>query len=242
MAILLIIQTAGSSGVAAENSEVIKDRDITNVIDEIFEHDDSISSHLLDVSTKNGIVTLSGTVDTIWEKDYAEEIVQTIKGVRSLLNSIKVVPEKRTDEELRRDAHNALVHDSVVESYEVAIEVDDGTVILKGAVDSWAEKMLPERLIKGVKGVRDVINKLEIKEKVRPDEELRAEIRRLLEIDPMVNEVLIHVSVENGLVTLSGNVGSLFEKYRAYHRALISGVKSVDFDEVKVEGGGCGTA
>ena len=235
LSLLIMIQSPWYLTMAGEHRSVINDGDITQIIDEIFQHDRSISSPLIDVETKNGIVTLSGTVSTLLEKDYAQELAQTIKGVHSLINLIKVEPQRRTDEELKRDAHNSLVHDSVVESYEVAVEANDGTVTLSGAVDSWAEKMLPERIIKGVRGVKDVVNNLEVLETVRPDHELRAEIRRLLEIDTMIDDVLVQVQVQDGVVTLSGSVGSLFEKFRAYHRALISGVKVVNFDDLKVE-------
>ncbi|MDQ3731482.1 MAG: BON domain-containing protein [Pseudomonadota bacterium] len=64
-------------------------------------------------------------------------MASTVKGVRSVVNRIKVQPDKpRSDEEIRRDVTQELAADPAVDSYELAAEVDDGVVALPDTVKS----------------------------------------------------------------------------------------------------------
>ncbi|MFZ5907052.1 MAG: BON domain-containing protein [Nitrospirota bacterium] len=217
-------------------SKEIKDQDITRAIDSNLLWDDAVSSHLIDVQTTNGIVTLSGSVDTILARDRAVKIVESIKGVRSVVNRIEVRPVFVSDKEISKNVQDALLLDPVTESYQIDVKVKDGQVILSGKVESWTERQIASQLAKGVKGVKDVRNNIAILyAQKRSDYEITTEIKRRLHLDPFVNEALIQVQVKDGAVDLSGGVGSLAEKSHAYADAWVAGVKSVNCDDLEVK-------
>jgi osmotically-inducible protein OsmY len=214
----------------------IEDKDITLAIEGKLFTDPGVPSNYIDVNTDEGIVTLVGSVDNILAKDRAAEIAETIKGVRSVVNTILVNPTVRTDEEIRRDVEWALFNDPATDSYAIKIKVKKAVVTLTGKVESWQEKQLCTQVAKTVKGVKDVENQIAVTYKAkRPDIEIKPEIERTLESDVWVDDVLIEVKVQDGKVALSGIVGSAAEKSRAFEDAWVAGVKSVDTSNLEVK-------
>jgi len=198
--------------------------------------DSSVPSNEIDIATKDGIVTLSGTAPNLLAKERATMIAEATKGVRSVVNTILVEPVKRTDDEIRSDVEAALQADPVTRSYEIKPTVVLGIVSLRGAVESWQEMQLAASVAKGVKGVKAVTNELTVSHKItRPDSEIAAEIRTILKRDVWIEEPLINVEVKDGSVTLSGTVGSVAEKRRAESDAWTAGVKAVDDEDLRVE-------
>jgi osmotically-inducible protein OsmY len=198
-------------------------------------HSEAVAAHLLDVSAKEGIVTLRGTVGNLLARDRALDIAAGIRGVTAVVDELEVKPVDRSDAEIRADVTLAVVLDPATDSYEIDVSVDKGTVTLTGTVDSWAERRLAATVAKGVKGVRELENRIEIEPKeARPDAEVEAEVRRRLKADPFVSEGSVHVSVDSGIVSLSGRVVSLAEKARAGMDARVAGCREVDMEGLNV--------
>jgi osmotically-inducible protein OsmY len=211
----------------------VPDMSITNAVEAALQRDDGVSSHLIDVKTNNGILTLSGSVDNILSRDRAVTIARATKGVRSVVDRLEVTPVERTDSEIRKDVREALSQDPAADAYEIDVTVNGGVVTLSGRVDSWAERRLGETIAKGVLGVRKVDNNIVVKAPVkRSDNEIKADVERQLEIDALINANRINVAVNNGKVKLTGTLGSAAEIDRALSKAWVLGVKSVqgDFD------------
>ncbi|MEX2492453.1 MAG: BON domain-containing protein [Nitrospirales bacterium] len=215
----------------------ITDEDITIAIESRFLVDKSVEANFIDVDTKNGIVTLSGSIDNLLAKERAGKIVESVRGVKALINAIQVRPLHQPDDEtLQRRVIAALADDPAADSYEIVVDVDDGTVILHGTVQSWQEKFLSEEVAKSVSGVRDLTSQIIAKPATnRDDSEIEADIVRHLQSDVWVDEGLIGIMVEQGRVTLTGTVGSLAEKQAAFGDAWVSGVTEVSVDRLKVE-------
>jgi osmotically-inducible protein OsmY len=214
----------------------LEDEEITDAVGLELLLDEGVSSHLIDVKTEEGIVTLSGTVDNVLAKERATRIAEMIRGVRSVVNTIEVDPVERKDSDIRKDIERALLLDPAADSYEVGVEVDDGTVTLTGTVDSWAEKRLSAHVAKGVKGVKEVQNDISIEyETDRTDAEIKNEVERQLEVNPMIDDGLIEVKVEDRKVMLSGTVGSAMEKTRAFNTSWVAGVIEVEDSGLDVE-------
>jgi osmotically-inducible protein OsmY len=214
----------------------ISDRGVTLFVETVLMREESVSWHLIDVHTKEGIVTLSGSVDNILAKERAASIAGRVKGVRSVLNNLTVEPVPRSDGEVYEDMMRALLEDPATEVYEVSPQVKDGVVTLTGTVDSWQEKRLCEQVAKGVKGVRDIQNKIEVAPRAkRSDTQIEADIKSRLDWDVWVDDALLTVDVKNGEVKLSGKVGSAAEKSRAFIDAWVPGVKAVDHSGLEVD-------
>ena len=215
----------------------ITDEEITNAIESELWTDDAVNPNTVDVSTKQGIVTFTGTADSVLAKDRAAAIAETTVGVRGVVNRIEVAPRiERTDKELQNAVTDALLADPATDAYEIDASVAAGVVTLTGAVDSWAEKDLCSVVAKGVRGVKDVNNELDVDYKVtRSDYDIQEEIEARLANDVRIDDNLITVEVEDGEVRLSGTAGSLAEKRRARTDAWVAGVTSVDADALDIE-------
>jgi osmotically-inducible protein OsmY len=222
---------------AARDAKAISDADINAAVEaELFE-DGAVPHDRIDVSTGQGIVTLTGHVTNLLARDHAERLVQTIRGVRSVVNRIEVTPPgKPSDDALQKNVALALASDPAADSYEVAVTAKGGIVMLNGKVHSFAERALSERIAKSVAGVKEVHNKLTIQyAKPRSDAEIKADIDARLRWDAYVHHDLITANVQSGVVTLTGSVGSAAERTRAFMDAWVMGTSSVDTSQLKVE-------
>jgi osmotically-inducible protein OsmY len=219
-----------------DNGKTIKDSEITSVIERRLWKNPATPSSQIDVRTDQGTVTLSGSADNLLAKERALEIVETLKGVRAVVNQIEVKPGTRTDEEVRKDIERALLMDPAADSYEVKTKVSGGVATLTGTVHSWQERRLSAEVAKGVKGLIDIKNGITVQYKSkRPDGQIEADVKRRLESDVWVDDALVTVAVNDGKVTLSGMVGSAAEKSRAYSDAWVAGVTAVESSGLKVD-------
>ncbi len=232
----MLIFAIGSVATAQPAGEDISDHDITLAIEIELLESEAVPSHLIDVETSNGIVTMSGTVSNLLARDRAVRLAETIKGVRAVVDKIVVTPLERPDQQIKTDVVNALLMDPAADSYELETEVNDGIVTLSGEVQSWQEMQLAKNVTKSVKGVKDVMSEITISDPMsRADNEIEKDIARRLEADVWVDDNLIDVSVNNGNVELSGTVGSAAEKRWATYDAWVNGTRSVDTSELEIE-------
>jgi osmotically-inducible protein OsmY len=218
---------------AAEGSKHTKnkltDTGITSAVENDLLIDPGVSSHLIDVKTTEGVVTLSGSVDNLLSKERAIRIAKSIRGVRAIVDQMTLKTVSRTDEQIQSDIENALLRDPAADSYEVKVKVKDGVATLQGQVQSWQERQLSGEVARGVRGVRSVKNEISWKwAQDRSDSEIRADIRRRLQSDVWVDARQITVDVTGGKVKLVGAVGSAIEKSYAFSAAWVAGVKEVN--------------
>ncbi len=211
------------------------DADITLVVMDALTYDPGVSGYLVDVETNNGIVVLGGSATNLMAKRRAAKLAETVKGVRSVVNTIKVKSLGRPDAEIRDDVVGALAANPATNAWEIDVAVRDGAVGLSGAVNSWYEKQLAAKIARSVRGVMEVDNKLALDyEQDRPDAEIAAEIREKLRWDELVDDALITVEVEDNEVTLGGTVGSAAERRYAISDAWVDNVERVNADALEV--------
>ncbi len=216
----------------------IADPDVSAHVEREILFDPAVPHDLIDVATANGVVTLTGTVDNLLAKERATHIAQTVRGVRSVVNRIKVDPDVyRPVNDLQKGVKDALLFDPATDAYELTVKTNDkGIVTLGGTVESWAERDLAETVAKSVRGVAGVNNNILVTFPVeRPDTEIKSEVVRKLHWDTLVDDALINVRVAGQTVILSGTVGSAAEKDRAEWNAWVNGVKTVESSDLKVE-------
>ena len=234
LAVLTVALTFSLSVAAAP---VIDDDQITAAIDGEFIFDDVVDSNVVDISTVDGVVTLSGTADSILTKERAAEIAANTVGVRAVVNRIEVRPRgELTDLELEQAVRGALLEDPATDSYEIDVTARDGEVTLTGTVQSWQERQLSELVAKSVAGVTGVSTDIQVDSAAeRLDFEIEADVESRLANDVLVDDFLITVDVSDGVVTLGGTVGSLAEKNRAIRDAWVAGTSEVDGSGLDIE-------
>lgn len=213
----------------------VGDSQITESIKTAISDDTMIDPDALTLSTLNGIVTMEGWTNHLLAKDRAVKIATSIKGVRSVIDRLNVRPAFVRDEVIQQNVINALAYDPATESFEVDVTSDNYTVTLSGTVDSWQEKQLAAEVAKGIEGVQSIENNIDVKfNGYRSDSEIEAEIQRRMQSSIWVDEEAISVKVADNVVTISGYVGDLPEKNRAYTMAWVPGVKNVNDEELVV--------
>jgi len=124
-----------------------------------------------------------------------------------------------TDFELKREVESELNWDPEVKSAAaIGVSVKDGIVTLRGHVDSFIEKLAAENAVTHVRGVKAVVNELEVrilKSSERTDEDLaRAAVEAIAWLTE-VPEDRIKIKVENGIITLFGTVYWNYQKQSA---------------------------
>lgn len=133
-----------------------------------------------------------------------------------------------SDKLLRQEIIDELDFDPSVESAHIGVAVEDGVVTLTGHVSSYAEKIAAERAVQRVKGVRAVAEEIKIRypnDKKTADDQIAKRALDILAWDTSIPQGKIAVKVQDGWVTLSGQVDWNFQKTDA-ERAVrrLSGV------------------
>lgn len=191
-------------------------------------YDAATESFEITVEVKDGKATLTGSVESLQEKETARRVVAGVRGVESVDNRIEVAYEQdRPDAEIRKDVQKALRWDVLVDHGLLTVDVDDGKVILSGTVGSAAE-VRRARHDAWVSGVRQVdVSGLKVdawarEEDLRgqkyvdtPDPRIVEAIRKALSLDPRVAPFDVEVKVVEGVVTLRGTVDNLQAKRAA---------------------------
>ena len=137
----------------------------------------------------------------------------------------------KTDRELQQDVMAELAWDPAVEASRVGVEVEDGIVTLAGHIESYAEKWAAERAAQRVAGVKGVAVELDVVlpgSTRRTDADIAKAVTSALEWSIAVPRERIKVRVEDGWVTLSGDVEWAYAREAAEScvRSLI-GIKGV---------------
>ena len=214
------------------------DAAITDAVQHELAHEEIVPFNRVDVTTQDGIVTLTGSVSTLAARIQAEQRTSIVRGVRSIIDDIKV-DTTRQARQVETGVKAALADDPATDAYEVDVRAAaDGAITLTGTVDSWAEKRLAETVAATVPGVTSITNELSVEPAPAfgGEGELAGVIRGRLHWDARVNDSLIHVlAMDGGRVLLSGTVGSLAEKRLATELAHVQGVQSVEASHLEVE-------
>lgn len=183
------------------------------------------------VIVKNGIVTLTGTVDSYTKKLAAEDAVKSVKGVKGVAEDIEVKfggSYKKSDSEIAKAAVSAIEWNSSVPDDKVMVKVDNGWVYLSGEVPWSYQKDSARRAVENLQGVRGVSNLITLKQAVEPSQ-IKEKIKKALQRSAELEAQNINVTVDGHKVKLSGKVHSLAEKDEARKAAFYApGVYEVD--------------
>ena len=174
--------------------------------------DPVLGAAAVEVTVKDGVVALTGHVETNAHKRALEKAVGRVAGVRGVVLNVDVrlAPEQvRSDSDIAKSALEALRWHSWVPEQRVRVEVEGGWVTLSGEVDRRYEAASAERAVRDLTGVRGVTNKITVKPV--SSKNVAAEITDALIRHARLEANHITVAVDGAAVTLSGQVDSLPE-------------------------------
>ena len=173
-----------------------------------------LSATEIGVAAKNGIVTLSGTVDSYAKKLAAERAATKVAGVKAVAEDIEVKlfnTLRKSDTEVAQAVANALKWNSSVNDDKIKIKVDDGWVTLEGEAEWEFQKNSAKSSIENLVGVRGISNLIRVTPRIKMTE-IKQKISAAFQRHASLDAGKIHVDTLGNKVILTGNVSSLAEK------------------------------
>jgi osmotically-inducible protein OsmY len=165
-ALSAVRRVKGVHGIADEievrysSDEKTSDDEIASRAINVLSWDSVVPSNAIQVTVRDGLVTLTGKVDWYYQKSSAERDVRKLSGVRGVVNNIEIEPHAKA-ENVKRKIEDALKRHAEVEAEDIRVTVrDDSEVLLEGKVQSWDEKVAVENAAWSVPGVKNVRDRL----------------------------------------------------------------------------------
>jgi osmotically-inducible protein OsmY len=170
------------------------------------------------VAVKEGVVVLTGWVESESTRLAAQEAAYGVHGVKGVVSDIEVrlSSAERSDLDIARAATRALESDALLSSEDVKVTVSKGVITLRGEVEWQHQKADAERLVRRIDGVRGVTNHIAVKPRVKASPaEMRRGIEEALLRNAETDAKNITIEVEGDKVTLRGTVRSWAERKEA---------------------------
>ncbi|NBA82313.1 BON domain-containing protein [Pseudomonas putida] len=192
----------------------MNDLDLRDLVLEELEFKPDINAASIGVTVQNGVVTLSGHVNSYAQKVSAERTVKAMKGVRGLAEEIEVRLNKlegTADDTIASRALNIIAWSSDANVEGIQVTVQKGTVTLEGLLDWQYQKEVIEQAIWRLSGVVGVHNRITLK--ARADVvDIKRHIEDALKRSAEIEAEGIRVTVDGGVVKLEGKVHLLRER------------------------------
>lgn len=198
--------------------------------------DPAVNATGIGVAVKDGVVTLTGHLDSYAEKHAVERAVHRVAGVRGIAVELDVrlaTEHKRSDSDIAQAAATALQLNSLVPDEKIQVVVENGRVTLTGEVDWSYQLASAEQCVRPLAGVRGLTNRITIKSRAS-SKDVGAQITAALTRQAAREAKHITVEVEGSVVTLWGKVHSLAEREAAVGAAFSARGVSRVVDKLEV--------
>ena len=212
-------------------TETIADEQIQREVLAELAWEPRIRPNEIGVVVKDGVVALTGWVDSYTKRWAAEEAAHRVRGVKAVANEIEVrLPgaAERTDADIAAAAIQALRSDVFVPADKVDVTVSKGFVTLRGTVDWQFQKEDAEKAVRRLPGVKGVLNGITVKPPMTPSD-LKKKIEEALVRSAHTDAARITVEVHGSKVILRGILRSWAQRQEAERTAWSApGVTEVD--------------
>lgn len=191
----------------------------------------SLNGAEIGASVKQGVVMLSGVIDSYYKKVMAEKAAKRVAGVKAVAEEITVkVPGSKTvtDMDIAQAVLNALKWNSTVDETKIKVQVENGEVTLEGDAEWNFQKVSAYKAVESLNGVCAIINNIRVKNKV-VGRDVEQQITKAFQRNAGIDADKVRVEVQGDKVTLTGTVRSFAERQDAEKTAWASpGVMKVE--------------
>jgi len=186
----------------------------------------TIKAAEIGVGVTDGVVTLSGSVDSYAKKWAAECAATRVFGVKAVAEELQVrLPSsfERSDGDIAQAAANALQWNIWIThvTHRIKVAVENGWITLSGDVDWWYQKEAAGDMVRNLIGVRGLSNDIAIKPitvKVDP-QDVKDKIESAFKRNAILDSRRITVETRGGKVILRGSVHSFAEREQVEREA-----------------------
>lgn len=248
---LVVAKWARDDMLRGSKYAVRSNEQIRDAVHDALRRDPRVKEFEVDVAVQNGRVTLRGSVDNLSARRAAADDARNTVGVSMVENRLRVVPAvPRSASAIASDARDALIREPYVDASGVTVSIDNGIAVLRGRVDSNFERACADDAVGRVPGVVDVDNLLAVRDPSliafdpyvdaspiqafkwyrygpSPTFDDDGEIRRRIEAElwwsPFVNDQNVDIEIDEGVVTLTGQVASTTARQAAVENAFDGG-------------------
>lgn len=206
------------------------DKNLRDRVVEELAWDPRVRHEEIGIAVKDGVVTISGSIDSNAGRAAAARAVERVAGVRAVANGLKVKLPKnheRNDTEIAHSAVNMLEWAAEVPNERIKLRVEHGWIILEGTVDWQYQRIAAEKAVNGLLGVKGISNLIQIKGNITAGE-VKAKIEEAIKRAAEQDAKRISVAADGRKVTLCGNVRTWAERKEAETAAWNAGVAEVD--------------
>jgi len=207
------------------------DKEIQQAVLRELEWEPLVQSTEIGVAVKDGIVTLSGYVNSYTKKFHAEDAAKRVEGVKAVVNDLEVklpFSDERTDEDIAKSAVRALEDRITVPHDRIKLTVSDGWITLEGDVEWNYQKEAAEAAVRDLTGVKGVTNRIVVLPRVSATD-VKTKVEQALKRMAEVDAKNIKVETTDSKVILRGKVRSWAEWNEALQAAWRApGVKQVE--------------
>lgn len=214
-----------------------RNEDLQRDVQDAIKWEPLLNAAEIGVTAKDGVITLTGTVDSYAKKLEAEDAAKKVAGVRAIAQEIEIRfanSNKKNDAEVATEIVTALTSNFEIPENLIKVKVENGFVTLEGELSWNYQKEAAKRVVNHLLGVKGVTNNIRIKSDFA-DQVEKVEIEKALFRNRTVDSEDIHVLVSGNKVTLNGTVTSFYERGEAERMAWNApGVSKVD-NELVIE-------
>ncbi len=260
MGVMLLAVLTGSFCAAGGISTEVEDAAITARIETMFLLNEHLSPFNINTTTKEGHVTLTGSVHDDVQRNLAEDLARSAKGVKSVHNQITAIPtvvgekerrgfrQKWNDKTISASVRARLLYHRQFRGLRIGVSTVNGVVTLHGVVGTAEQKKALGRVAADTRGVKRLVNNLTVspRKKVDPvqnvgrqfsDEWIEGRVETSILLNKHLSIRALDVEVNDGICILTGTVNSEAKRTLAANIAgSIEGVDQVR-NEIRVTGG-----
>jgi len=157
-----VLDVADNVQIRYPGATPLSDTDIAQAVRQALTWDVFVPEERIQSTVTQGMVVLDGDVDRWNQRGDAERAIRNLRGVRGVIDNLRVVGPKIEAHVVREAIEQALERRAEREAKRVGVQVADGTVMLSGNVRSWAEEQAVVQAVAHAPGVHTVRNELHI--------------------------------------------------------------------------------